>query len=212
MLPPSANLVESKFLVSAGRVHRRLQLHAAADEKTRGSAERAILALLPPVPRTAKRLLNRLYFLLVVAYNRNLITLGRVSAEQLGKWAVLLDRWPEAGRAIIKNPQLAQSLEDAAEQEEAFANLCSAYTPPLASDLESLRAFFQSDPRLAAAAYYLVYLDANVEFPAPSGAPVAGPAAGAGPAAVAPADHAMPAPARVATPGGRRGTDTLIAP
>ena len=202
----------AEALVSAEQVHQRLQLHAAADEKTRVSAERAILALLPPVPRTAKRLLNRLYFLLVVAYNRNLITLGRVSAEQLGKWAVLLDRWPEAGRAIIKNPQLAKSLEDKAKQEDEFASLCSAYTPPLASDLASLRAFFQSDPKLAAAACYLVYLDANVEFPAPSGAPVTGPAAGAEPAAVAPADHAAPARAGTAPSRGRRATDALIAP
>jgi hypothetical protein len=31
-----------------------------------------ILDLLPPLPRTAKRLLNRQYFLLVVAWSRNL--------------------------------------------------------------------------------------------------------------------------------------------
>ena len=87
-----------------------------SDETTRISAEKVILELLPPLPRTAKRLLNRLYFLLVVAYNRNLIADHRVSAEQLGKWAALLDRWPEAGKAIIKNPQLAQALEDAAKR------------------------------------------------------------------------------------------------
>jgi hypothetical protein len=198
----------AEALASPEQVRRQLQLHAAADEKTRSSAEKAILELLPQVPRTAKRLLNRLYFLLVVAYNRNLLTLGRVSAEQLGKWAVLLDRWPEAGRAITKNLQLAQSLEDAAGQKDEFASLCSAYTPPLASDPGPLRGFFQADPKLGAVACYLVYLDADVEIPSASDAPAIEPTAEAKAAAVASADDVAPAPEAV--PNGRSATSAPI--
>jgi hypothetical protein len=197
---------DAEPLVSPEEVRRQLQLHAAADEKTRSSAEKAILALLPPVPRTAKRLLNRLYFLLVVAYNRNLLSLGRVSPEQLGKWAVLLDRWPEAGRVIIKNPQLVQSLEDAAEDQDVFASLCSAPTPPLASHPGPLRDFFQTDPQLGAVAYNLVYLDADVAPPAPSGTPATAPT-DARPTAVSQADEAS-GPA-IATPNGRPSANSL---
>jgi hypothetical protein len=198
----------AKVLVSPEQVRRRLQLRAVADEKTRSSAEKAILALLPPVPRTAKRLLNRLYFLLVVAYNRNLLTLGRVSAEQLGKWAVLLDRWPEAGRAITKNPQLAQSLEDKAGQQDQFAELCSAYAPPLANDAGPLRDFFRADPKIGAVVYYLIYLDADVEIPSASDAPAIEPTADAKAAAVASADDVAPAPEAV--PNGRSATSAPI--
>src|SRR5262249_12050524 len=169
----------AKDLASEEEVRRRLQLRAAADEKTRSAAEKVILELLPPLPRTAERLLNRLYLLLVVAYNRNLIAHHRVSAEQLGKWAALLDRWPEAGKAIIKNPQLAQELEAAEKRKDTFATLCSSHTPPLASDPAPLRRFFQTDHKLAAAAYHLLYLDAGVEPPPSSSTPATRPAAGA---------------------------------
>ena len=143
----------------------------------------------------------------MVAYNRNLLKYHRVSPEQLGKWAVLLDRWPEAGRAITKNPQLVRSLEDAAVQQDDFTSLCTEYAPPLASDLAPLRDFFQTDPKLAPAAYHLVYLDAELEPPAPSGAPATGPEADTNPAAAAPPDSEAPSPATV--PNGRSGTNAL---
>jgi KAP-like P-loop domain-containing protein len=172
-------LRHAQDLTSDEGLLRRLQLRAAADEETRKSAEEVILELLPKLPRTAKRLLNRLYFLLVVAYNRNLIVRGCVTAQQLGKWAVLLDRWPEAGKAIVRNPALAGKLENAAGREDRFQDLCAEYTPPLAGDLNSLRKFFQSEHKLAAAALYLAYLDADVT-PQASEAPANGQAAFAG--------------------------------
>lgn len=198
-------------MTSSEELLRRLQLRAAADEETRKNAEAVILDLLPALPRTAKRLLNRLYFLLVVAYNRNLIARGRVSAEQLGKWAVLLDRWPEAGKAIIRNPPLAGELEEAAGQESRFQSLCAEYQPPLARDLSSLRKFSQTGHKLAAAALYLAYLDADVTPRAP-GSPANGQATAAGPeAAPAPAEDESPAPARARMSVKQRGPKTPVA-
>jgi hypothetical protein len=173
-------LRHARDLISDEELLRRLQLRAAVDETTRKSAEEVILDLLPALPRTAKRLLNRLYFLLVVAYNRNLITRNRVTAEQLGKWAVLLDRWPEAGKAIVRNPVLAGKLEDAAGREDRFRALCVKYKPPLATDLNSLRKFFQTENKLGAAALCLAYLDADATAHAP-GAAANGQAVAAGP-------------------------------
>jgi hypothetical protein len=110
----------------------------------------------------AKRLLNRLYFLLVVAWSRNLIADDRVTPEQLGKWAVLLDQWPTAARVITRNPGLAGELEDAADQEDAFIKMCASYTPPLARDAAGLRQFFNTDPHVGAVAEHRVYLGADL--------------------------------------------------
>ena len=199
-------------LTSAQEVQRRMQLRAAADEKTRSSAEKVILELLPPLPRTAKRLLNRLYFLLVVAYNRNLVAHQRVSAEQLGKWAVLLDRWPEAGKAIIKNPDLVRTLEDAAKGEDEFATICSARTPPLAADPAPLRNFFQTDPELAAAAYYLVYLDADVQLSPASSTPAIRPTAGGEQEVAVATTHAAVAADEAVLPGAQPAPRAASAP
>ncbi len=167
-------------LASGEEVRRRLQLRATDDEKIRSRAEKVILNLLdlmPPLPRMVKRLLNRLYFLLVVAYKRNLISSGKVSPEQLGKWAVLLDRWPEATRAITENPGLVGELERAARQEDVFAQACAQCTLPLASDLDDLRKFFRTEHRLAEAAYHLVYLDADARARTRAGHVADGPTA-----------------------------------
>ena len=149
-------------LISPEEVRRRLQLRATADEKIRTRAEAVILDQLPPLPRMAKRLLNRLYFLLVVAWSRNLIAEDRVTPEQLGKWAILLDQWPTAARAIMRNPGLAGELEGKADQEDAFATVCARYTPPLARDVAGLRRFFGTGPGIGAVAEHLVYLGADV--------------------------------------------------
>jgi KAP family P-loop domain len=156
------NRREAASLASPDEVRRRLQLRAAADEEIRTRAEAVILNLLPPLPRMAKRLLNRLYFLLVVAWSRNLIADDGVTPEQLGKWAVLLDQWPTAARAITRNHALAGELEGAAAQEDVFTKMCAPYTPPLASDVEGLRQFFNTDPHVGAVAEHLVYLGADL--------------------------------------------------
>jgi KAP family P-loop domain len=151
-------------LASPEEVRRRLQLRATADEEIRTRAEAVILDLLPPLPRMAKRLLNRLYFLLVVAWNRNLIADDLVTPEQLGKRAVLPDQWP-AARAITRNPELAGDLEEAAGQEDAFAEICARYTPPPARDLTRLRRFFNTGPQVGPVAEHLVYLGADLRTP-----------------------------------------------
>lgn len=152
-------------LASPEKVRRRLQLRATADEEIRTRAEAVILDLLPPLPRMAKRLLNRLYFLLVVAWNRNLIADDLVTPEQLGKWAVLLDQWPTAARAITGNPELAGDLEEAAGHEDAFAKTCARYAPPLARHLTHLRRFFNTGPQVGPVAEHLVYLGADLRTP-----------------------------------------------
>ena len=195
--------------VSAEEVRRLLQLEATTDDKALGSATQVILTLLPPIPRTVKRLFNRLYFLLVVAYSRDLIERGGVAVEQLAKWAVLLDRWPQAGKAINDNPQLIEALEEKASSEDEFAKLCSAYTPALANNLDAFRDFCLSENKLASAAYPLVYLDPHVRHSPSSRPPASGQGKETEPAAEIPADGA---PASRKTAASSDGLDGAKAP
>jgi hypothetical protein len=157
----------AKSLISPKEVQRRLRLHlqAEADEEIRSQAEKVILELQTPLPRVAKRLLNRLSFLVVVAQSRNMIGDGLVTPQQLGKWVVLQDQWPRAMRAITKDPQLVGKLEDVADQRDAFTTKCMGFTPPLAPDIEKLRKVFSAEPQIRKVAEHLVYLGANLKPP-----------------------------------------------
>lgn len=141
----------------------RLGRWAAQDEELRHRAESEIMALLPSLSRTAKRLLNRLYFLLVVCYSRDLLGQGKVTPEQIGKWAVLLDRWPEAARAIVRDPALVRRLEASADDAVTFDRLCTDHQPALAGELPPLRDFSHATPKLAEAAKSLVHLESSSE-------------------------------------------------
>ena len=60
------------------------------------------LKFLPEVPRSAKRLANHLRLLLGVASQRNMLGGSpALEATHLGKWAVLLERWPELGPQYV---------------------------------------------------------------------------------------------------------------
>jgi hypothetical protein len=163
---------QASSLISPEEVHRRLRLRlqATVHEEIRSEA---VMDLLPS-PRTAKRLVNRLHFLIVVAWSRNLIG-DVVSPEQLGKWAVLQDQWPTAVRAITSDPQLAGELEGAAVQLETFTEMCIGFTPPLARDIEGLRNVLRSGQPIGEVAEDLVYLGANRRPRSPGGRPASTP-------------------------------------
>lgn len=201
---------EARKLASPEEVRRRMQLAVTADEKILSSANEVILELLPSIPRAAKRLFNRLYFLLVVAYNRKLIGKDRVSVEQLAKWAVLLDRWPQAGRAVVDNPQRVHALEAKAGNEDEFSNLCSTYKLRLAGDMSAFRDFFLSKHKLAPAVYRLVYLDPNVKSPPPSGTPLSEQAGQTEQAQVSPTGDMSPSPVGVASSDEVEGTKASV--
>jgi hypothetical protein len=67
---------------------------------------------LPKLPRSVKRVANRHYLLASVAVSRNMIGgTPPLTAQHLGKWAVMMERWPELARKIIEDPSLAGRLE-----------------------------------------------------------------------------------------------------
>jgi hypothetical protein len=84
-----------------------------------------------------------------------------VTPEQIGKWAVLLDRWPEAARAIVRDPALVRRLEASADDAVTFDRLCTDHQPALAGELPPLRDFSHATPKLAEAAKSLVHLESS---------------------------------------------------
>ena len=91
-----------------------LQRELVDDSELRQQAEREILEFLPPYPRSAKRMLNHLRVLLVVASLREMLGgTPPLTAAHLGKWVVLTERWPDLARALKKSPDKLAGLESA---------------------------------------------------------------------------------------------------
>lgn len=85
-------------------------------------AESEVLRYLPPLPRNAKRMLNRLRVLLVIAHEREMFDdSSQLTARHIGKWAVLRERWPELAQALAVRPEEMAELEGQ-EVDWTFAN------------------------------------------------------------------------------------------
>jgi hypothetical protein len=90
-----------------------------------------IVDYLQPLPRNAKRLLNRFRVNLLIAHGRGLFTTQpRVTTQQLGKWLVLMERWPQLGRALSAAPDRLKSLEETAAATIAAQSAIMSASPP----------------------------------------------------------------------------------
>jgi hypothetical protein len=96
-----------------GLLRERLQRYLEDESELQREAEDEVMRHLEPLPRHAKRLLNRLRLLLFVAHERKMFG-GKppLSPRQIGKWAVLCERWPELAQAICTDPGIMVRLED----------------------------------------------------------------------------------------------------
>jgi len=82
------------------------------DDYFREELGKLIVTYLQPLPRNAKRLVNRFRVNLLIAHGRGLLTSDpKVTTEQLGKWLVLMERWPQLGRALSASPDKMKGLE-----------------------------------------------------------------------------------------------------
>ena len=141
-----------------GLAGRRFERFITDDSILRQQAESEILKFLPEVPRSAKRLANHLRLLLGVASQRNMLGGSpALEATHLGKWAVLLERWPELGFAIRADPTLLAKIEKKAnDSSEELTNLVQA-TSAATTDLPDVVEFFKSEPTLAAVVVRLIH-------------------------------------------------------
>jgi len=109
-----------------------------------------------PLPRHAKRLLNRLRLLLFVAHERHMFGGSPIlSPRHIGKWAVLCERWPELAQAISRAPELMVQLENRSHHNKVIRRLA-----PLYQGDEALKQFCLADPRTSLAAV----MDRIVQF------------------------------------------------
>lgn len=137
------------------------------DEYFRAEVSSLIVDYLQPLPRNAKRLLNRFRVNLLIAHSRGLLTSEpKVTAQQIGKWLVLMERWPQLGRSLSASPAKLQDLEQHvaspvlanpdSSASDAFMDLIRVLAPPYQGD-EDLRKFIHSEPALARVAQRMAH-------------------------------------------------------
>lgn len=114
------------------------------------AAYKAAQPHIDPKPRDVKRLLNRVRFCLAIADRRALLEPdGPLSAESIGKWSVIVERWPDVSAAIGQDPDLLRTFEEASADANVFDELCSTKIPRT-PHLEAFRGLVSSAPRLGA--------------------------------------------------------------
>ena len=133
------------------------QQQALIDEKSfRDQVNALIVDYLQPLPRAAKRFVNRLRVNLLIAHNRGLLTTEpRLTAQHFGKWLVLSERWPQLSRSLTADPEKMADLESSAtvkpskkRRRDAFMALINVMAPAYRGD-EDLRRFMTSEPAIA---------------------------------------------------------------
>jgi hypothetical protein len=120
-----------------GLVTERLQRYLEDESELQLEAEDELMQYLEPMPRHAKRLLNRLRLLLFIAHERRMLG-GKpeLSSRHIGKWAVLGERWPELLQAVCVNPDIMKPLEDPETHDAVIKEQA-----PLYENDEALRRF-----------------------------------------------------------------------
>lgn len=116
---------------------------------------------LPPLPRNAKRALNRLRLLLAISYERKMFgDSSGITAKHIGKWAVLSERWPELAHELSLHPDVMDTLEGRAgrAKKAAFEKYLGGLTPDYATDA-ALRKFCRSQPALGPIMEKLVHFE-----------------------------------------------------
>ena len=94
------------------RVYRRQMLQRQLDTVGLVECFESVSGLIRPLPRDVKRLLNRIRFLLWIANDRNLLSPdGPLLSSEIGKWALIAERWPDLALAVSADPNVLGRLE-----------------------------------------------------------------------------------------------------
>jgi hypothetical protein len=147
----------SEALIAPG-----LQRILSEESKLRREAEAEIRELLSSfytVPRGAKRIINQVRLLLRIAIeNRMLGDSSLLQARHIGKWTVLLERWPELSPALIHDPSLMTRLESVKDIGQLSAVLDSIGAGQITS--KELLAFLMTPTKLSEVSETLIYFRA----------------------------------------------------
>jgi hypothetical protein len=98
-------------------IRRRMRQRIISNNELRTELDHAVLEVLPPSPRAAKRMFNHAHLLLDIGVERGIFaTQPGLRARQLAEWVALTERWPAVASAITGDPMLLGRLEDAARE------------------------------------------------------------------------------------------------
>jgi len=147
----------------------RVQNYLENESELQREAEEEVMDFLPPLPRNAKRLLNRLRFLLFVAYARRMFG-GEpdLNVKHIAKWAVLSERWPELAQVLSESPEEMKELEGRSKEPAEFYNRVKELAALYQDDVDLLF-FVRSGVRLGNVLSRLVHFD-RAEPPTPPAA------------------------------------------
>ena len=148
-------------------VEQRKQKRLVDDQWFQGEVSRLIVDYLQPLPRNAKRVLNRFRVTMLIAERRGLFTSEpKVKPRDIGKWLVLGERWPLLRRSLSAVPEAMRQLERDSlppgplpGQPDPFMDAIKLLAPFYVGD-EDLRTFVRSEPRLAGILPRLVHYGA----------------------------------------------------
>ena len=154
--------LERRVLVSEqakgrpGLARQRLERNFVDDSELKAEATAPVLAYLPALPRSAKRMLNHLRVLLVIAYEREIFG-GEpaLTAGHFGKWVVLNERWPELARHLKTHPASLGQLEPKSLDGLRAALAEAGIVEP---GVDELHSFLGKEPHLGEVLVRLVYL------------------------------------------------------
>jgi hypothetical protein len=173
------NITEVERRVSSSRparrggpwlLRQRVRYYLVETSALRRDALAEIKERLPALPRSAKRIYNHLHLVLSIAVGR--AALGgspKLEPRHLGKWVVLIDRWPELHPILSSTPEVMSKLETSADVEELEQIIGSIRPNLTVSDSEELHELVVSDPKLSIVLDRLIYLS-----PVGKGAPLDG--------------------------------------
>jgi KAP family P-loop domain len=129
-------------------VEQRVSRYLTDRSPHRREAEGELKRHMSMVPRDAKRMLNHLRLLLVIAERRQLFGgQPELCGRHLGKWAALHERWPFVGLALADDPPRIEEFEAVSSLEELEKALASCGLEGGAT--QPLLTFFQSPTKLA---------------------------------------------------------------
>jgi hypothetical protein len=115
-------------------------------------ADALVFNFLPDRPRAAKRLLNQVRLMLLIATGRGLFVLQDEKdqnnrADLIGKWLVLRERWPAIAQLVQREPDKMKDLETAAGDTDGLQASLHSYGITELDDVKNLGRLLNMTPR-----------------------------------------------------------------
>lgn len=135
-------------------INQRIQRFVVDESRLRQRAELTVSLHIPILPRGAKRAINQLRVTLAIAERRGMFDRNTLlQPEHLGKWVVLIERWPDMAARLASNPQMIVDLESlsVSDMSRKISDML-----PEEDDVDGLCNLLQSEPKMQPVLDHLV--------------------------------------------------------